>query len=172
MRACCARVGAMPHAARIGRRRRVRTVGCALKRLVPDAGHLDALRQAVASTHKSTFLATELLNLHLRRVLAAENDAADDDALRCFFDANWLMNAYNEVTVAAKASRAKVEPALRATLEQCMPPFAPPVRMHGVDPVPVVRVPQPGNRSGHHNVWKHFVKRALAHVCVDRLSAA
>ena len=38
------------------------------------------------------------------------------------------MNAYNEVTVAAKASRAKVEPALRATLEQCMPPFAPPVR--------------------------------------------
>ena len=170
MRACCARVGAMPHAARIGRRRRVRTVGCALKRLVPDAGHLDALRQAVASTHKSTFLATELLNLHLRRVLAAENDAADDDALRCFFDANWLMNAYNEVTVAAKASRAKVEPALRATLEQCMSPFAPPVRT-GLTQCLLYECRNLATVAAT-NVWKHFVKRALAHVCVDRLSAA
>jgi len=53
----------------------VRTVGCALARLVPDAGHLDALRRAVESTHKATLLATELLNLHLRRVLVEQERA-------------------------------------------------------------------------------------------------
>ena len=109
----------------------VRTVGCALQKLVPDAGHLDALRRAVESTHKATFLASELLNMHLRVVLAEgeAGTAADDNALQSFFDANWLMNAYNEVTIPAKdkASKAKVVPALHATSARCMPPFAPPV---------------------------------------------
>ena len=50
----------------------ISTVGCNLARLVPDAGHLDAIRQAVASTHKATILATELLNMHVRRLLRDE----------------------------------------------------------------------------------------------------
>ena len=142
----------------------VRTVGCALHRLVPDAGHLDALRRAVESTHKATFLATELLNMHLRRVLADEGTAAADggDALKCFFDANWLMNAYNEVTVAAKTSKAKVVPALHATLQQCMPPFAPPERTG------ILRCLAYECRNlatvAATNVWLHFEKRVLSHV--------
>ena len=34
----------------------IRTVGCALAKLVPNAGHLNAIREAVAATHKATFL--------------------------------------------------------------------------------------------------------------------
>lgn len=47
----------------------IRTVGCSLQKLIPDVGQLDAIRQAVASTHRATILATELLNMHLRRML-------------------------------------------------------------------------------------------------------
>lgn len=140
----------------------VSTVGCALRRLVPDAGHLDALRKAVESTHKATFLATELLNMHLRRTLA-EGDAADGgDALKCFFDANWLMNAYNEVTVAAKAGKAKVVPALHATLQQCMPPFAPPERT-GLTQCLLYECRNLATVAAT-NVWLHFEKRVLSHV--------
>lgn len=137
----------------------VRSVGCALHRLVPDAGHLAALRRAVESTHKATFLATELLNLHLRRVLAEDDDG---DAFRCFFDANWLLNAYNEVTVAAKTSKAKVVPALRATFEQCMPPFAPPERT-GLTQCLLYECRNLATVAAN-NVWMHFERRVLAHV--------
>ena len=55
----------------------IRTVGCSLQKLVPDAGQLDAIRQAVASTHKATILATELLNMHLRRMLTIPDAGRD-----------------------------------------------------------------------------------------------
>ena len=138
----------------------VRTVGCALARLIPDAGHLDALRRAVESTHKATFLATELLNLHLRRVLA--DPTTTDDALACFFDANWLLNAYNEVTMASSRGRAKVVPALHATLQQHMPPFAPPVRT-GLTQCLLYECRNLAAVAGN-NVWMHLQKRMLAHV--------
>mgnify|MGYP006081727013 FL=1 len=137
----------------------VRTVGCALARLVPDAGHLDALRRAVESTHRATLLATELLNLHLRRVLV--DPAVSDDAIACFFDANWLMNAYHEVTTAPRG-KARVVPALHATLEQHMPPFAPPIRTG------IVRCLAYECRNlaavASNNVWMHLEKRVLSHV--------
>lgn len=44
----------------------VRTVGVSLERLVPDAVHLDAIRDAVQRTHRATLLATELLNFYVR----------------------------------------------------------------------------------------------------------
>lgn len=140
----------------------VRTVGCALKRLVPDAGHLDALRRAVASTHKATVLSTELLNLHLRRVLAHPASANDDATLSRFFDANWLMNAYNEVTTTPRESRTRVVPELRATRDQHMPPFTPPVRTG------IVRCFAYECRNlatvAANNVWMHLERRVLAHV--------
>ena len=67
----------------------IRTVGCALAKLVPDAGHLDAIREAVTATHSATFLVTELLNLHLRRCLSG---GATTD-LKCFFAPNWILHA-------------------------------------------------------------------------------
>lgn len=51
----------------------LRTVGCNLQKLVPDAGQLDAIRQAVASTHKATILVTELLNTIPRVTLDMKN---------------------------------------------------------------------------------------------------
>ena len=66
----------------------VRTVGCSLDKLVPESGHLLALRRAVADTHKATILATELLNMHLRRTLS--DPSAD---LACFFNGSWLTDA-------------------------------------------------------------------------------
>ena len=72
----------------------MRTVGCALAKLVPNPLHLQKIRDAVATvTHKATILASELLNLHVRRTLDAD-PAAD---LSCCFSANWVLDAYNEL---------------------------------------------------------------------------
>ena len=57
----------------------VRKVGCALAKLVPDANHLQKIQHAVASTHKATILASELLNMDIRRLLDADAHAGDDD---------------------------------------------------------------------------------------------
>ena len=65
----------------------VRTVGCALVKLVPDPVHLQKIRDAVATTHKATILASELLNLHIRRVL--DHDPTVD--LSCCFSANFML---------------------------------------------------------------------------------
>ena len=99
----------------------IRTVGCSLQKLVPDAGQLDAIRQAVASTHRATIHATELLNIHLRRMLTV-----GDADLSVFFNASWLLNAYNEVTTGKR--KVKVVESLHQTYDSCMPPFSPPDR--------------------------------------------
>lgn len=52
----------------------IRTVGCNLSKLVPDGEHMARLQNAVLSVHKATILATELVNMHLRRCLAGEAD--------------------------------------------------------------------------------------------------
>lgn len=95
----------------------IRTVGCSLQKLVPDAGHLDAIQKAVASTHKATFLATELLNMHMRRMLVVP-----DADVSVFFNANWLLNAYNEVTVVKRKVKRVEE--LHETLDSCMLPLS------------------------------------------------
>ena len=99
----------------------IRTVGCSLEKLLPDVGHLAAIRQAVASTHKATILASELLNMHLRRLLHTP-----DADLSCFFNASWLLNAYNEVTIGKR--KVKVDEDLHQTPEKHMPSFSPPDR--------------------------------------------
>ena len=101
----------------------VRTVGCALAKLVPNPDYLRKIRDAVATTHKATILATELLNLHIRRTLDSDPAA---DLSRCF-QSNWVRHAYNEVTSASRKG-GKFDTALRATREECMPPFFPPPR--------------------------------------------
>jgi hypothetical protein len=45
----------------------IRTVGCSVAKLIPDAEHLELIREAVTRVHKATIFATELLNLHIRR---------------------------------------------------------------------------------------------------------
>tara|TARA_B110001450_G_scaffold248087_1_gene263854 strand:+ start:365 stop:775 length:411 start_codon:yes stop_codon:yes gene_type:complete len=71
-----------------------RTVACNFESLVPDETHKAAIRDAVHRTHKATILATELLNLHVRRRLEERSGVGLDQILT----PNWLLNAYNEVT--------------------------------------------------------------------------
>ena len=98
----------------------VRTVGCALSKLVP--AHLRAIQGAVLCVHRATILATELLNMHLRQCLAGN---ADTD-LSSFFDGSWILNAYNEITTGKKT--VKVIPSLHQTRKDFMPPFIAPDR--------------------------------------------
>ena len=93
-----------------------------MAKLIPDARHLDLIRQAVVKVHKATIFATELLNLHIRRLL--EEDINAD--LKDCFSANWVLNAYNEVTYSGR--KVKVVSELQETKRQCMPPFDPPDR--------------------------------------------
>ena len=134
----------------------VRTVGCALAKLVPDANHLQKIQHAVASTHKATILASELLNMHIRRVLDA--DARAD--LSCCFTANWLLNAYNEVTTGKR--KVKVDTELRATRDACMPRFFPPDRT-GITQCLLYDARNLATVAAT-NVWMHFSKRVLSHV--------
>jgi len=134
----------------------IRTVGCSLQKLVPDAGYLDAIRQAVASTHKATILATELLNLHLRRKL--DDDLGAD--VSCFFDGSWLLNAYNEVT--AGSHKVKVIAELRETRERCMPPFAPPDRS-GIQQCLLYDARNLATVAAT-GVWMHFFKHIQSRV--------
>ena len=61
----------------------VRIVGCQLHKVVRTEANLAALRDGVERLHRATVLATELLNLHLRRCLA------HNDPVRAFFNANY-----------------------------------------------------------------------------------
>ena len=135
----------------------VRTVGCALAKLIPNPVHLQQIRDAVATTHKATILASELLNMHIRHTLDAD-PAAD---LSCCFSANWVLHAYNEVTHTTR-SGGKFDAALRATKEACMPPFFPPPR--GATHQCLLYDARNLVTVAATNVWMHFPKRVLAHV--------
>ena len=135
----------------------VRTVGCALVKLVPDPVHLQKIRDAVTTIHKATILASELLNLHIR--LALDHDPAVD--LSCCFSANWVLNAYNEVTSTSRKG-GKFDAALRVTREACMPAFFPPPR--GATQQCLLYDARNLVTVAATNVWMHFSKRVLSHV--------
>lgn len=63
------------------------SVGCELSKFIPNETHLFKIQDAVKRVHDATFLAMELLNIHLRVRLQDPN--AD---LSCFFEkgGNWL----------------------------------------------------------------------------------
>ena len=92
----------------------IRTVGCSVSKLVPDAEHLGIIREAVTRVHKANIFATELLNLHIRRLLETDIDANLKDC----FTANWVLNAYNEVTYSGR--KVKVIPELQETMRRCI----------------------------------------------------
>lgn len=134
----------------------IRTVGCALSKLVLEATHLERLQNAVLSVHKATILATELVNMHLRRCLAGE---ADTD-LKLFFDGSWLLNAYNEVTTGKRDT--KVITALRETKEACMPYFDAPDRV-GIQQCILYDARNIATVAAN-GIWMTFQKKVLSHV--------
>ena len=76
----------------------LRTIGCRLGRIVPDKTHFELIQEAVLNVHKATIFASELLNLHIRRLLQVDIQA---DLQNCF-SANWVLNVYNEVTYSTR----------------------------------------------------------------------
>ena len=147
----------------------IRTVGVNFEKLIPDEAHKAAIRDAVNRVHKATILATELLNLHVRRTL----EELDGAGLENVFIGNWLIKAYYEVTACEVSTKgAPVVPSeLRETRERFMPPFAP-VDRKGLtqimksecDNLAVV---------AKNNIWMHFRKRVASHARrVHRLSEA
>ena len=134
---------------------RTYTVGCSFDKLIPDEAHRTALRDAVSRVHKSTILATELLNLHVRRCI---EDCTGD--LEHIFNSNWLLNAYKEVSQGKSTTR--VDDELRRTCDKYMPPFVP------VDRKGLTQIFAYECRNlaavGSTNVWMHFQRRVQTYV--------
>ena len=136
----------------------ITTVGCRFSKLIPDPIHQQKIMQAVSVTHKASILASELVNLHIRRMLDLNDPRVD---LSCCFSSNWLLNAYNEVTVATR-NGGKFDAELRTTKETCMPAFDPPPR--GATTQCLLYDARNLAAIASNNVWMHFTKRVLAHV--------
>ena len=67
----------------------IRTVGCNLAKLVPDATVVADIQTAVDRAHSDTVQACILLSVHIRRCLYP---------LEHVFDGNWISKAFCEVT--------------------------------------------------------------------------
>ena len=86
----------------------VRIVGCQLSTIVRNPEHLARLRDAVLRVHRATTQASELLNLHVRRMLEANQPLPG-----VLFTGNWASKAWTVVSTSAGA----VDPELRTTRE-------------------------------------------------------
>ena len=133
----------------------VRTVGCRLDKLIIDPTVVDDIREIVKRVHHATVFATELLNLHLRRALR------DDLPLRQFFDKNWLVKAFYEVTVGS-TNRAQRDAGLTATCDAWMSPHSKPSR-DGMHQLYMANCNMLAT-CAKNNVWMQFRKRLLSHV--------
>ena len=134
----------------------IKTVGCSLLKLIPDVSHLNAIQNAVLSVHRCSILVTELLNVHLRRCLSNGNTAN----MECFFNASWILNAYNEVTHGKR--QVKVVDCLKETKDQYMPAFEPPDRS-GIQQCLLYDARNLATVAAT-SVWMHFRSRILTHV--------
>lgn len=137
------------------KRRPGRVLPCKVS-IVPNLDHLQKIQEAVSATHKATILATELLNLHLRKCLA-EDPSQDFSYL---FNGSWLLNAYNEVTHGKR--KVKVESSLRDTRDKCMPAFQAPDRT-GIQQCLLYDARNLATVAAT-NVWLHFQPRMLSHI--------
>ena len=86
----------------------VRIVGCQLSTIVRNPEHLARLRDAVLRVHRATIQASELLNLHVRRMLEANQPLP-----AALFNGNWAFKAWTAVSTSTGA----VDPELRITRE-------------------------------------------------------
>ena len=131
------------------------TVGCSFERLIPDERHKAVIRDAVTRVHKSTILATELLNVYIRHRL----EDGGGTELERIFESNWLLSFYYAVT---RGKPASVDSGVLWACRTYMPPFDPVDRkglsqVFGYECINLAAV-------GRINVWMHFQRRVLAHV--------
>ncbi len=131
----------------------IRTVGCRVDKLIPDAQILADVRTVVQRVHEATIHATALLNLHVRRCLR------DDVPMHRLFDGNWLIKAFQEVTTGAKSS---VDLELAKTRQLLMP------EIHRHSRAGLTQLMQANANMletlGHNNCWMHFRRRVHDHV--------
>ena len=99
----------------------LRTIGCRLERIVPDRTQFELIQEAVLNVHKATIFASELLNIHIRRLLQKDIEVDLNDC----FSANWVLNVYNEVTYSGE--KVKIVTELQ-TSRLMMPAFDSPDR--------------------------------------------
>ena len=131
----------------------IRTVGCNLAKLVPDATVVADIQTAVDRAQSATVQACMLLNVHIRRCLDANLP------LERVFDGNWIVKAFYEVT------------------EGDGTPQRDPELIRSAELLPDIdRVSRRGMKQllqananviatvAHNNVWMHFRKRLLDHV--------
>ena len=136
---------------------RAYTVSCSLAKAVVDPAHLASIRDAVARVHTCTYHATDLLNLYVRDRLEHHGGTGLDG----IFTQNWLLGAYNAVSV-AKGRGAKVDAGVQAVFDAHMRgTFAPPMRAGLTQALTYECINLAA--VGSTNVWKHFQKRVLAY---------
>ena len=123
----------------------LRTVGCRLEKLIPDAQTVSDIRMAVQRVHEATIQATSLLNLHIRRCIH------DGVILHGIFNGNWITKAFQEVTVGDKASSVELSKARRLLM--------PDIRR--VNRTGLTQLMQANANMletvGHNNYWMHIV---------------
>lgn len=132
----------------------LRTVGCRLEKLVPDAQIVTDIRAVVQRVHEATIQATALLNLHVRRCIR------DGVMLHGIFDGNWIIKAFQEVTNGDKAASVDLE--LSKTRKLLMPDIQP------LNRTGLTQLMQANANMletvGHNNCWMHFQRRIHSHV--------
>ena len=135
------------------------TVKTSLCKAVTDPAHLEAIREAVARTHRCTYRATDLLNLYVRDRL--ENHGGT--GLDAIFEENWLIQAYNAVSFTDKKGRpAMVSAPVQHVFDTHMnDTFESPARV-GITTALKFECRNLA-AVGATNVWMHFQKRVLAY---------
>ena len=132
----------------------LRTVGCRLKTLIPDAEVIRDIQVAVQRVHEATVYATMLLNLHVRRCIR------DGITLQEILNGNWIIKAYQEVTYSSEETIGDVE--LSITRRNLMPEIDRPNRTG------LTQLMQANANTletlAHNNIWMHFHKRVHSHV--------
>lgn len=133
----------------------IKTVGCSLTKLIPDPNILHTLQDAVSRTNTSTRLVTELLNLHIRKILV--NEHID---MSIFLNPNWLLTVYNAVTKSNR--KIKLDDALQDTINTYMPSFDR-VDRSGIQQCLLYDARNLATVAST-NIWMHFKKRVMSYV--------
>jgi hypothetical protein len=142
----------------------IKTIGCSLKKLIPNAVHLREVEDAVHRVHRACFLAIELLNIHIRVCIEK------GDSMSGFFDRSFVRKAFNEVTKIKDRIPGDQETvhhdALHDTRMHHMAPFDAPSRskvdnLLNAAALNIATVAKT-------NVWMHFKARVKAHIYMCR----
>ena len=133
-----------------------KTVACRLSKLIPDERTVSDVRMAVSLVHEVTIQATSLLNLHIRSCIANDNLMSSK-----FFDRNWILKAFQEVTVCKTGKVCARDLELAQTMTH-MPDFTP-VDRSGLTQLFLSNATLIASNAKN-NIWMHFNRRLLAYV--------